>query len=120
MYDEAGIKEVLARLRAEHGASKKTGLHEVATAFGVVGEWGGGRRTGHMHARTHTYTHTHTHTSTSTSTHFLHAQMCAHIHFFYTHTHTHTHTQTVFYTQVHMSMYCAHTMQSRVIFMLFL
>ena len=87
MYDEAGIKEVLARLRAEHGASKKTGLHEVATAFGVVGEWG--QRTGQTHARTHAHTHTHTHT------HFL-------------------------YTQVHMSMYCAHTMQSRVIFMLFL
>lgn len=42
VYDEAGIKEVLARLRAEHGATKKTGLHEVATAFGVVGEWGAG------------------------------------------------------------------------------
>ena len=40
VYDEAGIKDVLAKLRAEHGAVKKTGLHEVATAFGVVGVWG--------------------------------------------------------------------------------
>ena len=84
MYDEAGIKEVLARLRAEHGASKKTGLHEVATAFGVVGEWGGGLRTGHTHAHTHTHTHTHTSTDTHTSTHFLHAQMRTHTLFIHT------------------------------------
>ena len=40
VYNEAGIKEFLGKLRVEHGAQKKTGLHEVATAFGVVGEWG--------------------------------------------------------------------------------
>ena len=38
VHNEASIKELLARLRAEHGVLKKTGLREVATAFGVVGE----------------------------------------------------------------------------------
>lgn len=40
VHDEASIKELLAKLRAEHGVLKKTGLREVATAFGVVGELG--------------------------------------------------------------------------------
>jgi hypothetical protein len=37
VFDSSSVREYLGRVAVEHGIQKRTGLHEVATAFGVVG-----------------------------------------------------------------------------------